>query len=185
MNKVVHLLIIIKAGWWVHEDSLYHSHYFGVNLKIPRTTGGLFTGEHKDETGIGAGIPWGLEEWIRCCQWGSLWERTGLWECHWGWKGGSGCGECEGERIIRVDDLLTEEDTESGVKDDSQVWGVMNGYLVKPFDKQRNSEEIQVRGEGSDRFHRRQVEFRCLWIIQSCRKRSAPEIGFRQFSAGA
>lgn len=47
-----------------------------------------------------------------------MWERIGLWECYWGWKGGFGCGECEGERIIRVDDLLIEEDIEAGVKDD-------------------------------------------------------------------
>lgn len=34
-----------------------------------------------------------------------------------------------------------------------------NGCEVRPFNKQGNSEEMKVRGEGSDRCHFRQVEF--------------------------
>lgn len=61
-------------------------------------------------------------------------------------------------------DLLTEKAKEVGIKDGSHLMVLIrwNGFLVRPFNKQDNTDEIKVESEESDRFHFWQVEFEVL-----------------------
>ena len=70
--------------------------------------------------------------------------------------------------VVELDDLLMENATEVGIRDDSGSY-----WLCGSFNKQGNSEDIKVRGEGSDRFHFSLSL--CLWNIQSLGKKSVLE----------
>lgn len=67
-----------------------------------------------------------------------------------------------------------------GIEDDSQVSG-LDGCMMGPFTKHRNSEEIKVRGAGSDKSVPDRLHLRCLWNIQSLGKRPALVMGFGNY----
>lgn len=58
-----------------------------------------------------------------------------------------------------------------------QFQAQMNGCMVGPFNNQGNSEEITVKSEGSDHSISDALSVRCLWKIQSLRKRSRQRYG--------
>lgn len=78
------------------------------------------------------------------------------------------------------------------VKEDLKNWRMLkkwdqgwlsglDGCMMGPFIKHRNSEEIKVRGEGSDKSIPDWLPLRCLCNIQSLGKRPALEMGFGNY----